>query len=107
MQGVRCSLSSPSLMISASAGYAHPGQTKSGMSEYLPTLSGAMGQTFIYGETIHGTILARWESADKHWRTEVRYGVRRVLDADTQSSGLQTIFSPWRNDLAFQLAFRW
>ncbi len=107
MQGVRYSLSSPSLMFSASAGYAHPGQTKSGMSEYLPTLSGAMGQTFIYGQTIHGTILARWESADKHWRTEVRYGVRRVLDADTQSSGLQTIFSPWRNDLAFQLAFRW
>ena len=66
------------------------------MSEYLPTLSGAMGQTFLYGETLHGTLLGRW-------RLEARYSMRRVLDASTQGSGLQTIYSPWRNDLAFQL----
>lgn len=84
-------------------GYARPGESRSGMSEYLPTLSGAMGQTFLYGETLHGTLLGRWTSRGGHWRLEARYSVRRVLDAATQGSGLQTIYSPWRNDLAFQL----
>ena len=69
----------------------------------MPTLSGAMGQTFLYGETLHGTLLGRWTSRDGHWRLEARYSMRRVLDASTQGSGLQTIYSPWRNDLAFQL----
>ena len=52
---------------------------------------------------IHGTLLGRWTSRDGHWRLEARYSMRRVLDASTQGSGLQTIYSPWRNDLAFQL----
>ena len=51
----------------------------------------------------HGTLLGRWTSRGGHWRLEARYSVRRVLDAATQGSGLQTIYSPWRNDLAFQL----
>lgn len=103
LQAVRLDLPTPSLALSAVVGYARPGGSRSGMSEYLPTLSGAMGQTFLYGETLHGTLLGRWTSRDGHWRLEARYSMRRVLDASTQGSGLQTIYSPWRNDLAFQL----
>lgn len=106
LQGVRYEHSTPSLMLSAVAGYARPGKSKSGMSEYLPTLSGAMGQVFLYGETLHGTLLGRWQSHGERWRIEARYSVRRMLDASTQGTGLLTIYSPWRNDLAFQVRLR-
>ncbi len=106
LQGLRYTLPSPSLALSGVVGYARPGRSKSGMSEYLPTLTGAMGQTFLYGETLHGTLLCRWQSRGEHWRIEARYSVRCRLDADTQASGLQTIYSPWRNDLAFQVRVR-
>ncbi len=106
LHGVRYEHAAPSLMLSAVAGYARPGKSRSGMSEYLPTLSGAMGQVFLYGETVHGTLLGRWRSRAERWRIEARYSVRRVLDASTQGSGLQTIYSPWRHDLAFQVRLR-
>lgn len=106
LQGLRYTLPTPSLALSGVLGYARPGHSKSGMSEYLPTLTGAMGQTFLYGETLHGTLLCRWQSHEERWRIEARYSVRRRLDAATQGSGLQTIYSPWRNDLAFQVRIR-
>ena len=37
---------------------------------------------------------------------EARYGLVRYFDRDEQGSGLQTIFSPWRNDLSVQLRMR-
>ena len=97
---------SDSWMLTAVAGYADSGTSGTGMSEYLPTLAGSMGHTFLYHPTLHGTLLCRWTSRGGHWRLEARYGLRRVLDSSTQGSGLQTIYSPWRNDLAFQLTVR-
>lgn len=105
MQAARCTPST-SWMLTAVAGYAGPATSGAGMSEYLPTVAGGMGHTFFHHPTLHGTLLCRWTSHDEHWRLEARYAMRRVLDSSTQGSGLQTIYSPWRNDLAFQLTIR-
>lgn len=105
LQAVRYAPSA-SWVLSAVVGYSHPGQSGSGISEYLPTLAGGMGHVFFYGQTFHGTFLGRWQSRDGHWRLEARYGMRRVLGSSIQGTGLQTIYSPWRNDLAFQLTVK-
>ena len=37
---------------------------------------------------------------------EVLYGMTRYTDRDTQSSGMQEIRSPWKNDLSVQVKMK-
>jgi hypothetical protein len=51
-------------------------------------------------------LAGRWKEKSGRWMVEARYGLVRYFDRDEQGSGLQTIFSPWRNDLSVQLRIR-
>lgn len=106
-QLVRLAPPSSSLMISTAVGYSDEGKSGSGLSTYLPSLAGSMGQTFLYGQSLHTVLLIRWSNRSGLIRLEGRYSMRRVLDSDTQGSGLQTIYSPWRNDISIQLSVKY
>ncbi len=57
----------------------------------------------------HGLRLAATASVNlwqNRLRIEARYAVMRMLDHDTQSTGLQEIRSPWRNDISVQLRLK-
>ena len=64
---------------------------------YIPTLFG-------HGIRFSGTM--GYELWSKRIRLELKYAVTRYFDRKTQSSGLQTIFSPVKNDISLQLRFR-
>jgi hypothetical protein len=59
-----------------------------------------------YGHGVLAVLAGRWKEKSGRWMVEARYGLVRYFDRDEQGSGLQTIFSPWRNDLSVQLRIR-
>ena len=72
---------------------------------YEPSLYESITSASYYGHGTHAAVTTRWSPTD-HWMLEMRYGASRYFDRSQQGSGPQAILSPWRNDLSFQLRYR-
>ncbi len=105
-QGVLFCSKQPALRLAAMLGYFHTDNYNCRIYLYEPALYSSVSSASYYGHGLHSTLTARWTSPNGTWMLEGRYKVNRMLDRDTQSSGLQTIFSPWKNDLSLQLRVR-
>lgn len=75
---------------------------------YVPevTLRSTFSVPALSGRGIRAIASARAQLWKKRLQIEARYALTRVLDKDTQGSGMQLIASPWRNDLQVQLTVR-
>ena len=91
--------------LSLMAGYFHSADYLSRIYLYEPALWSSVSSGIYYGRGLHGVLTARWTSLNGHWMLEAKYALTRYTDRDEQSSGLQTIYSPWKNDLSAQV--RW
>ena len=102
-QGVRYTLAQPSLSFHGLLGWFHTDDYLSRVYVQLPALYSSVSSASFFGHGIHATLTCRWQSKSERWMLEARYGMMRYFDREEQSSGLQTIMSPWKNDLSFQL----
>lgn len=73
---------------------------------YEPMLYRTMTFPMLSGHGVHLAGTLRWKSRDDRWTAECKYGVTRFLDRETQGSGLQEIFSPWKNDISLQMSVK-
>lgn len=94
------------LALSLTGAYFHTSDFLSRIYFYVPALYSSMVPGTFFGQGLHGAVTARLVSRNGRWMAEGRYALLRYLDRDEQSSGLQAISSPWRNDLSFQVRLR-
>lgn len=102
-QNVRCMLAKSKLSLNGQFGYFHTDDFLSRIYLQSPALYSSISSASYYGHGILGVLTCRWQSKDGHWMLEGRYGLLRYFDREEQGTGLQRIFSPWKNDLSFQL----
>ena len=94
------------LLATATALYFHTHDYQSRISLYEPNVAGTMYIPTLFGHGIRFSGTMGYELWSKRIRLELKYAVTRYFDRKTQSSGLQTIFSPVKNDISLQLRFR-
>lgn len=95
--------SSQALRFAASAIYFYTTDYNSRISLYEPHVSGALSIPSCYGHGLRlaGTLQGRLFS--DCLLLELRYGFTGYFDRSTQSSGLQTIYSRYKNDITLNL----
>lgn len=107
MQGaVQHALSQPSLRWSAMLAYAHTPDYATRIYLSEPSLYQSIASTSLYGHCLRAALAVRWTCLKGRLTLEGRYGMLHYFDRSTQSSGLQTIYSSWKNDLQMQLRLR-
>ena len=74
---------------------------------YDPPLYASICTATYFGQGIVPSFSCRWTSADSHWMVEAKYRCCRYFDRHVQSSGLQTIMGPWKQDTSIGLVVRW
>ncbi len=89
--------------LSLMGGYFHTADYLSRIYLYEPSLWSSVSSGSYYGKGFHGVFTARWTSRNAHWMLEAKYALTRYTDRSEQGSGLQTIYSPWKNDLSAQV----
>ncbi|MCR4920914.1 MAG: helix-hairpin-helix domain-containing protein [Bacteroidaceae bacterium] len=94
------------LRLALTASYFHSPDYSTRLYVFEPALYNSISSAVLYGHGLHGALTGRLTSRNGRWMVEARYSLYRYFDRDTQSSDLQTIYSPWRNDLSFQLRFK-
>lgn len=102
-QYASCAIRKPDLRISLVAGYFDTDDYRCRIYFYEPSLYSSVSHGQFYGRGITGSLVARWTSRDGRWMVECKYRTCRYFDRDTQGSGLDTVYSPWRNDISAQL----
>ena len=73
---------------------------------YEPTLTNTFRFPSLYGNGLRFVATVRHAVLQKRLSIEALYGMTRYLDRQTQSSGMQEIRSPWKQDVSIQLTFR-
>jgi len=83
--------------------YFHTDDYDSRVYAYEPMLYNTFYIPSFYGHggRISGTL--RWQTRNKKLMLECKYGCTKFFDRSTQSSGMQQIFSAWKNDISVQL----
>lgn len=99
-------LRKPALRWFVAAEYVHTPSYLSRIYFYEPTLFKTTTFTSLYGHCVHASMGLRWSFGSERLMVEGRYGMLRYLDREEQSSGLQMIYSPWKNDVQVQLRLR-
>ncbi len=94
--------------LSASVGgiYFHTTDFDSRIYQYEPTVTEMMYVPSYSGHGIRGTGVVRWCLYGDLLQFELKYGVTRYFDREVQGSGLQTIYSPVKNDVTMQARIR-
>lgn len=90
----------------ASGLYFHTSDYDSRIYLYEPNV---LEMTYIpsfYGHGIRGTGLIRYSICNKMLLFELKYGITRYFDRETQGSSLQTIYSNVKNDITLQARIR-
>ena len=85
--------------------YFHTDDYQSRISLYESNVAGMVYIPTLSGHGIRLTGNARYSLWQKHIQLELKYGITRYFDRKIQSSGLQTIYSPVKNDITLQLRF--
>lgn len=73
---------------------------------YEPSLLRTMYMPQLYGHGARFVSTVRWQHSTGKWMAEMKYGGTRYFDRDTQSSGMQQILSPWKNDISLQVVVK-
>ena len=105
-QNVRFTLAKPNLSLNGQLGWFHTDDYLSRIYVYQPALYSTVSSTSYYGHGVLGVLTCRWQSKNQRWMLEARYGMVRYFDREEQGTDLQRIFSPWKNDLSFQLRMK-
>lgn len=102
-QNARYTMEKPNLSFNGQLGYFHTDDYLSRIYVYQPALYSSVSSASYFGHGIMGVLTCRWKSKNEKLWLEARYGLLRYFDRDEQGTGLQQIFSPWKNDLSFQI----
>ena len=92
--------------LSALFTYFHTPDYNTRIFQYEPLLSEMFRFPSLYGEGLRLVAAARYNVWHERLSLEVLYGSTRYTDRKTQSSGMQEIRSPWKNDLSIQLRMK-
>lgn len=92
--------------VAASGVYFHTNDYNSRIFMFEPNVSEMANFPSFYGHGIHGTAVLRGYLWKRMLSLELKYGVTRYFDRETQGSGLQTIYSNVKNDLTLQARLR-
>ena len=101
-QNVRLVLSKPSLSFNGQLGYFNTDDYLSRIYVTQPSLYSSVSSASYSGHGMIGVLTCRWQSRNRRWMLEARYGMVRYFDREEQGTGLQRILSPWKNDLSVQ-----
>lgn len=88
---------------SAAVAYARTPDYQSRIYLMEPSLYQTPSYVSLYGHSLRATLSLRCTLWGGRLMLEGRYGMLRFLDRSTQSSSLQTIYSPWKNDIQLQV----
>ena len=102
VQNVRYVLSKPSLSFNGQLGWFHTDDYLSRIYVTQPSLYSSVSSASYSGHGMIGVLTCRWQSRNRRWMLEARYGMVRYFDREEQGTGLQRILSPWKNDLSVQ-----
>jgi len=102
VQNVRYVLPKPSLSFSGQLGWFHTDDYLSRIYVTQPSLYSSVSSASYSGHGMIGVLTCRWQSRNRRWMLEARYGMVRYFDREEQGTGLQRILSPWKNDLSVQ-----
>jgi len=91
---------------SLSALYFHTTDYDSRIYLYEPNVNEMMYTPSFSGHGLRASGLIRYHLLHQRLTLELKYGITRYFDRSTQSSGLQTIYSPVKNDITLQARFR-
>ena len=105
-QNLRYLLDKPNLSFNGLLGYFHTDDYLSRIYVQQPSLYSSVSSASYYGHGVLAILTGRWQSKNEKWMLEARYSMVRYFDREEQGTGLQTIFSPWKNDLSFQLRIK-
>ncbi len=101
-QNVRYVLPKSSLSFSGQLGWFHTDDYLSRIYVTQPSLYSSVSSASYSGHGMIGVLTCRWQSRNRRWMLEARYGMVRYFDREEQGTGLQRILSPWKNDLSVQ-----
>lgn len=105
-QNARFILARPNLSFNGQLGWFHTDDYLSRIYVQQPSLYSSISSASYYGHGMLGVLTCRWQSKSGRWMLEGRYGMVRYFDRKEQGTSLQKIFSPWKNDLSFQLRIK-
>ena len=105
-QNARYMLSKPNLTFNGQLGYFNTDDYLSRIYLQSPALYSSISSASYSGHGMLGVLTCRWKSKNEKLWLEGRYSLLRYFDRDEQGTGLQTILSPWKNDLSFQLRLK-
>ena len=94
------------LRLTLSSCYFHTDDYLSRLYFYVPALYNSVVSGSFFGHGLQSALSARFVSRNGRWMVEGRYALVRYFDREEQGSGLQTIASPWKNDLSLQFRLR-
>ena len=106
-QTVRADLAQWGLRLNASCAAFITDGYNCRLSFYDPPLYASVCTATYFGQGIVPSLSCRWTSADNRWMVEAKYRCCRYFDRQVQSSGLQTIMGPWKQDASIGLVVRW
>lgn len=102
-QTVRYASINNRLRLTLMGAYFHAPNHLSRLYFYEPNLYQSISSSTYYGHGIHGVFLARWTTRNGRWMFEGKYSYCHYFDRKEIGSGLQTIFSPQKHDIAVLL----
>lgn len=86
--------------------YFHTQDYDSRIYLYEPALYQTMSSGAYFGRGWRGIVAGRWQGAEGRWMVEARLSSTCYLNKREQSSGAQTIFSRWKNDIQVQFSLK-
>ena len=92
--------------VSALASYFHTPDYDTRLFQYEPLLTNMFRYPSLYGHGVRLTAAAHYALWQRRLFVEVLYGIMRYFDRQTQSSGMQEIRSPWKQDISVQLRLK-
>ena len=92
--------------LSALLTYFHAPDYDTRIYQYEPVLSEMFRFPSLYGCGWRLAATGQYVFWQRRLTLEVLYGMTRYTDRDTQSSGMQEIRSPWKNDLSVQVKMK-
>lgn len=105
-EAVRYATHNDRLRLTLMGAYFHAPDYRCRLYFYEPNLYQSMSSSTFYGHGIHGVAMARWTSRNGVWMMEGKYGFCHYFDRKEIGSGMQTIFSNRKHDLAFSLKIK-
>ena len=86
--------------------YFHTPDYDTRLFQYEPLLTNMFRYPSLYGHGLRLAATVHYALWQSRLLIEVLYGMTRYFDRQTQSSGMQEIRSPWKQDISVQLRLR-